>query len=83
MLDGEEYECKMGMVNNNKREDVEIDVPEDAMVTLVTMHEMTDNSQVASSQVLYEPKPEVKKNAKPHKKRESKDESKSEKQEKE
>ena len=67
-LNGEECECKMHKLNNNKMDEVEIDCPTGAIVTNVTMSEVTNAHVVVSSQVLYdkpEPKPEPKPEANP------------------
>lgn len=53
-LKGEECVCQMHAVNNNKIEEFEIDVPDEAVVTMVTMNEVTNGQRVVSSQVLYD-----------------------------
>lgn len=65
VLDGEECNLNMHLLNDNKMEKIEIDVPDGAVVTTVTMNEVTDAQKVVSIQVLYdadeeEPKPEDK-----------------------
>lgn len=65
MLNGEELACNMHMINDNKMDEVEIDTPDEAVVTTVTMNEVTNAHIVVSSQVLYdaseeEDKPEPK-----------------------
>lgn len=54
MLDGEECACNMHMLNDNKMKDTYIDVPDGAVVTTVTMNEVTNAQKVVSIQVLYD-----------------------------
>lgn len=54
MLNGEELACNMHMLNDNKMEKVEIDTPDGAVVTTVTMNEVTNAQKVVSIQVLYD-----------------------------
>lgn len=54
MLDGEECTCNMHMINDNKMGEVEIDYPTGAIVTNVTMNEVTNAQKIVSIQVLYD-----------------------------
>lgn len=54
VLDGKECVCQMHKLNNNKMDEVEIDVPDGAVVHMVTMNEVTNAHVVVSSQVLYD-----------------------------
>lgn len=54
VLNGEECACNMHLLNDNKQSEVEIDTPDGAVVTTVTMNEVTNAQKVISIQVLYD-----------------------------